>query len=119
MPMLALCSSGPARGPTDADDARLVGPLRPSKGLPMLVLSGRSGPARGQLMLLMLALRGSGAARGPTDADARLVGPLRPSKGPADAADARFVRLRRSKGPNWACRGVLRGCRVQGLLFRR
>ena len=61
--------------------------------LMMLALSGRSGPARGQLMLLMLALRGSGAARGPTDAhDARLVGP--------DAADARIVRLRRSKGPN-------------------
>ena len=52
-------------------------------------------------MLLMLALCGSGAARGPTDADdARLVGPLRLSKEPADAADARFVRLRRSKGPN-------------------
>ena len=30
--MLALCGSGAARGPTDADDARLVGPLRPSKG---------------------------------------------------------------------------------------
>ena len=87
LPMLALCGSGAARGPTDADDARLVGPL---------------GPARGQLMLLMLALCGSGAARGPTDDahDARLFGPLRPSKGPADAADARFVRLRRSKGPN-------------------
>ena len=49
--------------------------------LMMLALSGRSGPARGQLMLLMLDLCGSGAARGPTDADdARLVGPLRPSK---------------------------------------
>ena len=72
--------------------------------LMLLALSGRSGPERGQQMLPMLALRGSGAARGPTDADdARLVGPLRPSKGPADAADARFVRfvrLRRSKGPN-------------------
>ena len=30
--MLALCGSGAARGPTDADDARLVGELRPSKG---------------------------------------------------------------------------------------
>ena len=69
--------------------------------LMMLALSGRTGPARGQLMLLMLDLCGSGAARGPTDAhDARLVGPLRPRKGPANAADARFVRLRRSKGPN-------------------
>ena len=68
--------------------------------LMMLALSGRSGPARGQLMLPMLALCGSGAARGPTDADdAHLVGPLRPSKGPADA-DARFVQLRPSKGPN-------------------
>ena len=67
----------------------------------MLALRGRSGPARGQLMLLMPVLCGSGAARGPTDADdARLAGPLRPSKGPADAADARFVWLRRSKGPN-------------------
>ena len=69
--------------------------------LMMLALLGRSGSARGQLMLLMPALCGSGAARGPTDADdARLAGPLRVSKGPADAADARFVRLRRSKGPN-------------------
>ena len=98
LPMLALCGSGAARGPTDADDARIVGPLRPRKGpadaadasffcaaqaqqgaqlmLMMLALSGRSGPAQGQL----LALCGSGAARGPTDADdARLVGPLRPS----------------------------------------
>ena len=49
----------------------------------MLALSGLSGPTRGQLMLLMLALCSSGAARGP-----------------ADAADARFVRLRRSKGPD-------------------
>ena len=69
--------------------------------LMMLALPGCSGPARGQLMLLMLALCGSGAARGPADADdVRLAGPLRPSKGPADAADARFVRLWRSKGPN-------------------
>ena len=30
--MLALSCSGPARGPADADDARLVVPLRPSKG---------------------------------------------------------------------------------------
>ena len=50
--------------------------------LMMLALSGRSGPARGQLMLLMLALCGSGAARGPTDADdARLVGPLKAQQG--------------------------------------
>ena len=81
----------------------LSGRSGPARGQLMLLMLDlcRSGPARGQLMLLMLALRGSGAARGPTDADdARLVGPLRPSKGPADAADARFVRLRRSKGPN-------------------
>ena len=101
--MLALCGSGAARGPTDADDARLVGPLRPSKGPADAAdarfvrlgarLVGPLKPSKGQLMLLMLALCGSGAARGPTDADdARLVGP--------DAADARIVRLRRSKGPN-------------------
>ena len=55
MLMLALSRSGPARGPADADDARLV-----------LALSCRSGPARG-----------------PADADdARLV-VLRPSKGPS------------------------------------
>ena len=29
--MLALSCSGPARGPADADDARLAIPLRPSK----------------------------------------------------------------------------------------
>ena len=66
--MLALsCRSGPARGPADADDARLVVPLR------------------GQLMLMMLALScRSGPARGPADADdARLVVPLRHSKGPS------------------------------------
>ena len=72
--MLALsCRSGPARGPADADDARLV--------VPLLALSCRSGA---QLMLMMLALScRSGPARGPADADdARLV-VLRPSKGPS------------------------------------
>ena len=29
---MLLCGSGAATGPTDAHDARLVGPLRPSKG---------------------------------------------------------------------------------------
>ena len=78
--MLALPCSGPARGPADADDARLVVPLRPSKVM-MLALSCRSGA---QLMLMMLALScRSGPARGPADADdARLV-VLRPSRGPS------------------------------------
>ena len=67
--MLALSCSSPARGPADADDARLVVPLTQQVA---------------QLMLMMLALSCSGPARGPADADdARLVVPLRPSKGPS------------------------------------
>ena len=67
--MLMMSWSGPsrpARGPTDADDARLVGFSR---------------PARGQLMLMMPWSGPSRPARGPTDADDALVGALTPSKG--------------------------------------
>ena len=80
--MLALSCSGPARGPADADDARLV-VLRPSKGPAdaddaRLVVPLR--PSKGP-SLMMLALSCSGPARGRADADdARLV-VLRPSKG--------------------------------------
>ena len=55
------------KGPTDADDARLVGPPR---------------TARGQLMRMMLASSGLTPSKGPTDADdARLVGPPRTARG--------------------------------------
>ena len=59
--MLALLALTPSKGPTDAHDARLVGPSRPARGQALSGPHAQQGPARGQLMLMMLALSGAHA----------------------------------------------------------
>ena len=89
--LMMLASSGltPSKGPTDAGDARLVGPPRTARtDADDARLVGSPRTARGQLMLMMLASSGlmpskmmlalsaPSHSKGPTDADdARLVGP--------------------------------------------